>query len=264
MFARRTISNWPTSESLGGPLIERNGWPTIPDWLFDAYLRDAIEQDDEITTRALLGVAERQTSGERNRRRIRGGAVADLVAFAAAGHRVGTVLVDAPWRIEGASALLPYQTISVDELKALPVAKFCAERCHVHVWTLANDTLWATKEILEHWGLRVVGTFVWAKDSEPIWAAANWRQRPRKPARHRPCMADDRFDDHGLRSWIATPRASHSQKPAEVYEMLERASPPPRIELFARSIRPGWFSWGHEIPTSLAQATLIRSGDPCP
>jgi N6-adenosine-specific RNA methylase IME4 len=62
---------------------------------------------------------------------------------------------------------------------------------------------------------------------------------------------DDRFDDRTLRSWIAAPRGRHSEKPDAVREMIERASPGPRLELFARKLVSGWFGWGHEIALSL-------------
>jgi N6-adenosine-specific RNA methylase IME4 len=222
--------------------------------VFDGYLRDALDRNDEITTRALLGVAERQTSAERNRQRIRGGGVADLVSFAAAGHRVGCVLVDPPWEVKGASALLPYATTTVDDLKRLPVASFCAERCHCHLWCLPNETMFRAEEILGAWNFRVVGTFVWVK-SGALGRGNYWRHSHevlvtgvRGPA--------DRFDDRGLRSWLEAPRGRHSAKPDAVYDLITRASPSPRIELFARSIRPGWFAWGHEIPSCLPLGSL--------
>ena len=62
---------------------------------------------------------------------------------------------------------------------------------------------------------------------------------------------NDRFDDPGLRSWIEAPRGPHSEKPDVVREMIERASPGPRLEIFARKLTPGWFAFGHEIATPL-------------
>src|SRR5205823_14372931 len=64
---------------------------------------------------------------------------------------------------------------------------------------------------------------------------------------------DDRFDDHGLRSWIEAPRGRHSEKPEVVRGLIERASPGPRLELFARKLLPGWFVWGHEISIPLSE-----------
>jgi N6-adenosine-specific RNA methylase IME4 len=232
----------------------------IPELIFETYLRDAVDQGDEVTTRALLGVAERQTSGERNRQRIRGGAVADLVAFAAAGNRVGTILVDPPWPIEGASALLPYETISINDLKALPVPALCAERCHCHLWCLPNATIFRAEEILAAWGFRPVGIFTWGK-SGPAGRGNYWRHSSEHivtGVRSR----DDRFDDKSLPSWIAAPREAHSEKPAAVYEMIERASPPPRIELFARTLRESWWAWGHEISGGVVAPKNPAAGIP--
>lgn len=59
----------------------------VPQVVFDACLEDAIGRRREITTSALLRAGERLTSTERNRKRICGGAVTDLVSFAAAGNR---------------------------------------------------------------------------------------------------------------------------------------------------------------------------------
>ena len=47
---------------------------------------------------------------------------------------------------------------------------------------------------------------------------------------------------------IATMKQRHSQKPDELYDMIEHCSPAPFLELFARSTRRGWTQWGDEIP----------------
>jgi MT-A70 len=40
----------------------------------------------------------------------------------------------------------------------------------------------------------------------------------------------------------------HSRKPDEVYERIERLVEGPYLELYARRERPGWVSWGDELP----------------
>ena len=42
-------------------------------------------------------------------------------------------------------------------------------------------------------------------------------------------------------------RQAHSQKPDELYQLVEAASPSPRLELFARVHRPGYEVWGNEV-----------------
>lgn len=64
---------------------------------------------------------------------------------------------------------------------------------------------------------------------------------------------DDRFDDQSLRSSIEAPRGRHSEKPDVVRELIERASPGPRLELFGRSLHPNWHVWGHEIAEPLTE-----------
>ena len=50
---------------------------------------------------------------------------------------------------------------------------------------------------------------------------------------------------------IQAPAREHSRKPDESYTLIEQMFPTlPRIELFARSTRPGWAAWGNELPTS--------------
>lgn len=42
---------------------------------------------------------------------------------------------------------------------------------------------------------------------------------------------------------VATMKQRHSQKPDELYDMIEHCSPAPFLELFARSTRRGWTQW---------------------
>jgi len=217
----------------------------IPAELFETYIADVKIKNQELTTRNLVLHAERRTHAERTRQRIRGGAVADLVAFAAAGHRVGTALVDPAWPVEGASALLPYEATTIEDLKALPVTALCAERCHCHIWCLPNPTVFRAEEILVGWGFRPVAILTWLKTGA-LGRGGYWRHQTEHLVTGVRGDAD-RFDDKSLPSWIEAPRGRHSEKPDVVYEMLERVSPGPPIELFARTRRAGWFAWGHEV-----------------
>ncbi len=65
----------------------------------------------------------------------------DLLAFAA-GRRFGTILADPPWRfINRTGKMAPehrrltrYETMTTDEICALPVSKIAAERSHLYLW----------------------------------------------------------------------------------------------------------------------------------
>jgi N6-adenosine-specific RNA methylase IME4 len=262
-----------TPRNLGGrpkPVLRGNGFPTledlgitrkmshraqrlaaIPTNDFDLYLKTAAEQEWEITTRLLLHHYERRQTTAKNRQRIIGGRVDDLIEFAAAGNRMGCIVVDPPWSILG--SILPYDAIEMDELRALPIPELAAERCHLHLWTLPNQYHFAAYEIVNHWGFRVVSEFVWCKTQ--LGKGHYWRMS------HEILLTavrgeDDRFDDHSLRSWIEAPRGRHSEKPDGIREMIERASPPPRLEVFARRSVPGWLVWGHEIAERLLNQSI--------
>jgi N6-adenosine-specific RNA methylase IME4 len=63
------------------------------------------------------------------------------------------------------------------------------------------------------------------------------------------CRAAERIDT----TWWKWPRMGHSVKPEGFLDMVERVSPAPRLELFARRDRLGWDTWGNE---SLGTATM--------
>lgn len=46
---------------------------------------------------------------------------------------------------------------------------------------------------------------------------------------------------------VEAPRSVHSGKPAVFHELVEHRSNGPYLEMFARSKRPGWTSWGNEV-----------------
>ena len=46
---------------------------------------------------------------------------------------------------------------------------------------------------------------------------------------------------------LSTRKQEHSRKPQEVYGIIERCSPGPYLELFARERVEGWTQWGDEV-----------------
>ena len=50
-----------------------------------------------------------------------------------------------------------------------------------------------------------------------------------------------------VRQLVVQPLREHSRKPDEVPAAIERLVPGPYLELFARTTRPGWASWGNQV-----------------
>jgi N6-adenosine-specific RNA methylase IME4 len=170
--------------------------------------------------------------------------------FARTGPKMGCIVIDPPWPIAG--SILPYTNVHLDDLKLLPIEELAADRCHVHLWRLPNSYHRAAYDLIEHWRFRVVSEFVWCKTQT---GRGNYWRMSHEILLTAVQSDNDRFDDRSLRSWIEAPRGCHSEKPDVVRGMLERASPGPRLELFARKLVPGWFAWGHEIAEPLTGQT---------
>ena len=55
-------------------------------------------------------------------------------------------------------------------------------------------------------------------------------------------------------TWFNWPRGRHSAKPEEFFVLVERVSPGPYLEMFARERRPGWDAFGNEVEGSICLA----------
>ena len=216
----------------------------IPTWLKKKVIQDAVDLRREITMRWFLLQCESHLQRLKNLEPQPGGRVDDLYELVRVGRRFGTIYLDPPWEIPGTT--LPYPTMTVQQIMDLPIHELAhPERCHLHLWTLPGRIDEIAYGLVRHWGFRPVSEFAWCK---PDGLGSGQFHR----AGHEVCLAAvlhdrDRFDDHALPSWGMFPRSRHSEKPDEVRKMIERASPGPRIELFARHEVPGWVTWGYGI-----------------
>jgi N6-adenosine-specific RNA methylase IME4/ParB-like chromosome segregation protein Spo0J len=155
---------------------------------------------------------------------------------------------DPPWKLgNGTGDRAPenhYPTMALGDIAALRLP--AAADAILYVWAV-NMLLPEALQLIEAWGFRYVTNIVWVK---PSIGLGNWVRH-----RHELLLVGRRGafspPDPDLRpdSVIEAPRGRHSQKPASVYELLERAHPhASKLELFARGARPGWTAWGNEAP----------------
>lgn len=162
-----------------------------------------------------------------------------------------TIVADPPWDVKrgpdwgsnGPSRPLTYPTMDVDEIAALPVARFAEKRAHLYVWTI-NAYIEDTYEIARHWGFRPVVLLTWAKEPHGIGLGGTFIQTTEHVlfCRRGVCPANERVDS----TWWLWKRSDHSAKPEAFLDMVERVSPSPRLEMFARRQRLGWDTWGNE------------------
>lgn len=136
-----------------------------------------------------------------------------------------------------------YKTMKVSEIAQLPVKQIADDQSHLYLWVTQHFMEYGII-ILEEWGFKQRGILTWVK-------------KPRLGMGYyfRNCTEFVLFGVRGNlrtlnrseRNYFEAPIGRHSQKPKILYEMMERNSLPPRIELFARNTRVGWDSYGNEL-----------------
>ena len=162
------------------------------------------------------------------------------------GGGFGCVLVDPPWPYEQdnlrGSAQNHYNTMSVAEIAALPVGELVASKAHLHLWTTSSFLVEAL-EVMGGWGFEYKSQLVWTKPT--MGMGKYWRMS------HEILLLGVRgslqFRDNSQMSWQEHPRGRHSEKPSAFREMVEKVSPGPYLELFARQKVDGWTVWGNEV-----------------
>jgi N6-adenosine-specific RNA methylase IME4 len=171
--------------------------------------------------------------------------------------RFGAILVDCPWpfatwspRGRDRSPDKHYQTMTFDELAALPIGSLAADDCALFMWTVWPQ-LDMARALIDAWGFTYkTAGFVWVKtnkDGRPFKGLGYWTR-----ANTEPCLFATRGKPkrraRDVSQVIMTPRDRHSAKPTEIRGRIERLVDGPYLELFARERSPGWTSWGDQLP----------------
>jgi N6-adenosine-specific RNA methylase IME4 len=151
----------------------------------------------------------------------------------------------------GASKPLPYQTMSVKEIKDLPVPEIADLNSDLYLWT-TNRYIEAAYEIARTWLFTPSTMLVWTKAPMGGGLGGKWgistefclyARRGRGADRGRR-ISGTSFDFKRPYDERGKPR--HSAKPPQFLDLVEQVSEGPYLELFARSQRLGWDTWGNE------------------
>jgi N6-adenosine-specific RNA methylase IME4 len=164
--------------------------------------------------------------------------------------RCSVLLADPPWRYEhcededGRSIEKQYPTLTLDKICAWDIDAICTRDAVLFLW-VTSPKLAEGMHVLDAWGFTYRTCMVWVKDRIGMGYYARQRHEllliGTKGSVAVPA-AGDRPD-----SVIEAPRGKHSAKPTIAYEIIERMYPRlAKGELFARSKREEWLSWGYE------------------
>jgi N6-adenosine-specific RNA methylase IME4 len=169
--------------------------------------------------------------------------------------RYRTIVADPPWpqplmgrrrspvsakRPNGRSpaprTVLPYPTMTVAAIAALPVADLAEVGAHLWLWT-TNAFLRQGFDVLAAWGFTYLAPITWVKPSGVGNYFVHRTQTCLFGYRERCTFPLERYHPTVFTTGWPHP---HSAKPEAFIDLVERISPPPRVELFARRHRLGW------------------------
>lgn len=194
-------------------------------------------------------------------------AAEELLAFGT--ERFRTVLADPPWRFQNRTGKMApehrrlnrYGTMSLDEIMELPVAQVVQNRAHLYLW-VPNALILEGLEVMRRWGFVYKTHLIWyktRKDGGPdgrgvgfyfrnvtemlLFGVRGTNNRTLRPGRTQTNI-------------IISRKREHSRKPDEQYALIERCSPGPYLEMFARHHRDNWQHWGNESPTTGGRPAL--------
>lgn len=170
------------------------------------------------------------------------------------------VVVDPPWTptlhahnprratVDKAGPQKHYPTMSLDAICALKPS--LAKQCHVYIWVLSQHVDWGYA-VASAWGVEPQILLTWAK---PGLGAGRFQCNTEHvlvcrggPRAGNPFGFGGQVAPATGGTWFNWPRGRHSEKPREFFELVEKISPGPFLEMYARSTRPGWAVFGNEV-----------------
>lgn len=167
------------------------------------------------------------------------------------------ILADPPWAFRGyngfkvpqRAVLQHYRTMPLAELKRLPIGAVAAEHAALFMWTISSH-IEQCIALAKHWGFKFKTlAFVWLKGEpgrEPPITLGKWTRQQTEI-----CLlftkGKPRRLSGGVRQIIWEAKREHSRKPEGQYLAIEKLVAGPRLELFSRRRRRGWWHHGNDM-----------------
>jgi len=175
-----------------------------------------------------------------------------------------TVYADPPWDYKNkgtrSAAAKNYPTMTDEELQDLIIPSIIDEDAHLYLWSPV-DHIREALQLMAAWGFSYKTMIAWVKftkHGKVHFGMGNYFRGAWEA-----CL----FGVHGKMRTLSKSQRNvlflkkpplHSAKPPKMYEVIEKHSPAPRIELFARESREGWTSLGYDVDGEDIRDSLIR------
>ena len=174
------------------------------------------------------------------------------------------IYADPPWAfdnkntggsmISGASG--HYDVMTFQDICDLPVQRISADDCILFMWWVASQPQEAL-EVVKAWGfeLKTMTGFNWVKKTKHWKDFFGMGFYTRQGSEN--CLIAVRGKPKrvsaSVRAVVQERTGRHSEKP-QIFrdKILELMGDVPKVELFARTVMPGWDVWGNEVQSTVS------------
>lgn len=191
-----------------------------------------------------------------------------------------TVVIDPAWPIRASErggsiptsmqdsqlkAELPYETMSIDEIRSFPIDDFAAEEALLFMWVTSGKAvngepiLKIGMETLECWGFEYHTILTWQKTNPyALWSPIQWATEHILFGYRGnfPTLTGKQYGV--MKSFFTAPTTTHSTKPSLLYRTLRGWTPKPRVDVLGRLCHEGFDGWGNEYVGNSDEGTLLQ------
>ena len=161
-----------------------------------------------------------------------------------------TIVADPPWPIQKIQRderpnqhVIDYPTMTIQEIKDLApeVMSRSHDDAHLYLWT-THKMLPQALEVMKAWDYNYQCVLTWVKNVG--FTPFSWMYSTELVLFGR--RGNLPLLKNGLRLDFNAKTTGHSIKPEAFFDLVHQASPGPYLELFARTKRDGWTTWGND------------------
>jgi ParB family chromosome partitioning protein len=200
----------------------------------------------EIANLIAEGQADTVAQAQREYQRQQG---SERVLTVAPAGKYKAIVIDPPWPVQKIireerpnQVEFDYPIMSLEEIAALPIPDLADNGCHVYLW-VTHKYLPAGLALFQQWGVKYQCLMTWVKNVG--FTPFSWMYSTEHVLFGR--VGSLPLLEMGLRLDFQAKVREHSRKPDEFYDLVCRASPVPRLEMFSREARDGFVLWGNEV-----------------
>lgn len=172
------------------------------------------------------------------------------------GRLFDVIMMDPPWQLSSSQpsrgVAIAYQSLGDDFIQKIPIPKLQTNG-FIFIWTI-NAKYAITVKLMEHWGYKLVDEITWIKKTinGKIAKGHGFYLQHAKES----CLIgvkgniDSSFQKNIGSDIIFSQRRGQSQKPEEIYELIEKLIPDGfYLEIFGRrnNLRDRWVTIGNEL-----------------